>query len=226
MGTLRGDISVLGVANLLQSLALGKCAGHLTLEAASHEKVFHLDAGRIRLVRGSRRCQRLEKLLKRVGPVNREGVGRIVAEWTLDEVADLLTWTRGTFRFQEGAELPKGVIPMEGLDGWQAEADILGVILEGARRVDLFPRIRTVLPDMGAVPDRDPSSAAFDASGLDPGVAGDVLPLVDGKRSVGTIVLTSAYPRTSVLEVVYQMALQGAVRLPTSTSGLPLPEVA
>jgi hypothetical protein len=226
MGTLRGDLSVLGVANLLQSLALSKCSGHLTLESASHQKVFHLASGRICLVHGSRRCHRLEQLLKRVGPVNREGVGHIVAEWTLDEMTDLLTWSRGTFSFQEGTDLPKGVTPLQGLSGWQAEAEVLSVILEGARRVDLSPRIRAALPDWEAIPERAEILGDVDPSGLDPEVLSDVLPLVDGKRSVGQILQTSAFPRTSVLEVVYRLALRGAIRLPAPSPGVPVPEVA
>jgi hypothetical protein len=216
MGTIRGDIPVLGVANLLQSLALNKCVGHLTCESAHHQKVFFVHTGGLRLVCGSKRCQRLEQFLRRIGPVNREETGKIVLEWTLEEMSDLFGWTRGTFRFQEGVELPRGVTPLQGLAGLKADTDVMTAILEAARRVDLLPRILETLPDPESVPARPDPAAAVDEAGLQPEVLRDVLPLVDGMRSVAQIIQTSAFPRLSVLEALYRLTLQGtlSIRIP------------
>lgn len=216
MGTLRGDLPVLGVATLLQSLALSKCVGHLTCESVNHPKVFFVHEGGLRLVRGSKRCQRLEQLLRRIGPVNREAAERIVLEWTLEELCDLMGWTRGTFRFQEGTEIPRGVTPLQGLAGLEADAEVMTAILEAARRADLLPRILEVLPDPESVPARLVPAGAIEDEGLHPEVLGDVLPLVDGMRSVAQIIQTSAFPRLSVLELLYRLTLQGtlAIRIP------------
>ena len=101
MGTIRGDLPVLGASTLLQSLALNKCVGHLICESTNHEKVFFIHSRGLRLVRGSKRCLRLEQFLRRMGPVNRLETGKVVLEWTLEEVSDLFGWTRGTFKFQD-----------------------------------------------------------------------------------------------------------------------------
>ena len=216
MGGIRGDLQVLGVANLLQSLALNKCVGHLICESANHPKVFFIHAGGLRLVRGSKRCQRLEPFLRRVGPVNREETGTIVVEWTLEEMCDLFGWTRGTFRFQEGPEVPRGVTPLQGLAGLGADTDVMTAILESTRRLDLLPRVLELLPDPESVPARPEPSAAPEGDGLHPDVLRDVLPLVDGRRSVAQIIQTSAFPRLSVLELLYRLTLQGAlaIRIP------------
>ncbi|HLF94751.1 MAG TPA: DUF4388 domain-containing protein [Planctomycetota bacterium] len=222
MGTIRGDLSVLGIANLLQSLALGKCEGLLTFELGAHQKALRLHPDGLRLVRGSRRCHRLEQLLRRVGPVassselpggapSLESIGRLVREWMLEEVCDLFTWTRGTFRFQEGADLPKTA---SALDAFDADADVTSVILESARRIDDLPRLRHAFPDPDAIPVRTAVAEPAAESALDAEIQRDVLPLVDGTRSVNQIVRASAYPRLSVLQALSRLARKGALAVP------------
>lgn len=222
MGIIRGDLSVLGVANLLQCLALGRCEGLLTLELGAHQKALRLESAGLRLVRGSRRSLRLEKLLRRVGPVastsdlpggapSLESIGRLVREWMLDEICDLFTWTRGTFRFQEGADLPDSA---SAADAFDAGTEVTSVILEAARRIDDLPRLRNAFPDLDAVPVRTPVAEPPTDSALDAEIQRDVLPLVDGTRSVNQIVRSSAYPRLSVLQALARLARRGALSLP------------
>ncbi len=222
MGTIRGDLSVLGIANLLQTLALGKCEGLLTLELGAHQKALRLSPAGIRLVQGSRRCHRLEKLLRRVGPVvsspalpgtapSQESVGRLVREWMLEEVCDLFTWTQGSFRFQEAADLSTTASALESFD---ADADVTTVILEAARRIDDLPRLRDAIPDPDAIPVRTPVADPPTESALYAEIQRDVLPLVDGTRSVNQIVRASAFPRLSVLQTLARLARQGALAVP------------
>lgn len=213
MGTIRGDLSVLGIANLLQSLHLGKCEGHLSVEGSSLSKVFYLHPGGLRLVSGSRRCQRLEKLLRRVGPVvtNRGAIGHLVREWLLDEMGEIFGWTRGTFRFQEGPDLPKGVSALPFVA--ESDVDVMTTILEASRRLDDLPRIRALLPDFDAVLERTMPDGEIHDPVIDPEVLRDVLPLVDGTRSVSQIVQASAFPRLSVLPALHRLAMQGALAI-------------
>lgn len=216
MGVIRGDLPVLGIANLLQSLHLGKCDGHLVLEQPSHQKVFYVSPAGVRLVCGSKRTHRLEKLLRRVGPVasDRQAFAHLIREWTLEEMSELLDWTRGGFKFQEGPELPRGVsaLPI----GPEGDVDVMTVILESTRRLDDLPRIRAVFPDLDAVPEGAPAGAAAEDPTLDAEVLRDVLPLLDGIRSVSQILQASAYPRLSVLQALHRLSLQGrlALRIP------------
>jgi len=213
MGILRGDLPVLGIANLLQCLHLGKCEGHLVLEQLGQQRVFYLNPRGVRLVSGSKRCQRLEKLLRRVGPVasGREAIGHLVREWTLEEMSDLLSWTRGAFKFQEGPELPRGVTALS--VGPEADVDLMTVILESTRRMDDLPRIRAVFPDLDAVPECAPDGAGAGDPSIDAEALRDVLPFVDGIRSLSQIVEASAFPRHSVLQVLYGLSLKGSLAL-------------
>jgi len=216
MGTISGDLSVLGISNLLEMLTLGQNEGHLIIDGATHQKVFYLHAGRVRLVHGSRRCERLDKLLRRIGPVTSnlseggEAIRRILKEWLLEEVVEVFGWFRSTFIFQEGSEIPRGVQALSCATTEQADMEVMTVLLDAARRTDDVPRIRALITDLDMVPERN-AHMEVDESTLDVNVLRDVLPLIDGMRSVRQIVMTSAFPRHSVLHVLYRMRLQGAI---------------
>ena len=113
MRFLQGDLSVLSLANLLQALVLNRSSGVLTLEAGLERRVLRVCPTGIRLVRGSQRCHRFERLLRGLrnvpeGPpaeetpapfTSPEATTRLMSEWMLEEICELLTWARGTFRF-------------------------------------------------------------------------------------------------------------------------------
>lgn len=215
MGTVRGDLSVFGIANLLQTLTLGQNTGHLILEGATHQKVFYIHSGRVRLVHGSRRCARLDKLLRRMGPITPAladaGMIRpVLREWLLEEMSEVFGWLRSTFFYQEGHEVPKGILALPSSSTAVADVDVMTVLLESARRMDDIPRVRALLPDLEVI--AEPNDAVeVDDSSFDLDVLQDVHPLIDGVRTIRQIVLTSVFPRHSVLHVLYRLRLQGAV---------------
>lgn len=232
MSSIQGDLSVLGFANLLQAFTLNRCEGYLTLELGAHRKILYLHPGGVRLVRGSRRCLRLEKLLRRIGTVASEGpsveggapsrgaIARLVQEWMLEEICDVFTWTRGTFRFQQASEFEgRESVPSSPFSEFAAESDLMTVVLEAARRTDEMPRIRARIPDLQSVPERADSPDCSPEPSIDEDALRDVLPLVDGRRTVSEIVQVSAYPRLAVLEVLYRLSLRGALRIPAPHGG-------
>lgn len=230
MGSMRGDLSVLGIANLLQSLSLNPCEGYLLLEGATHEKAFYLHDRRVRLVHGSRRCARLEKFLRRVGPVTgqstagRSVLRHILHEWLIEEMSEVFSWSRAGFNFQEGSELPKGVLALPPATMAEGEMESMSVILDSARRMDDVPRIRTLIPDLEIVCEANPHAEIAEEA-FDVEVLRDVWPLVDGHRTAREIIMTSAYPRNSVLHVLYRLRLQGAILVRAGT-GAPTPATA
>src|SRR5258708_1967070 len=111
MGIIRGDLSVLSLANLVQVLVLDRSVGLLTLESGSERRVLRISPTGVRLVRGSQRCHRLERVLRRTIAALSKGndefsvrIGRLVREWMHEEICELFTWLRGTFMFEK-AEL-------------------------------------------------------------------------------------------------------------------------
>jgi hypothetical protein len=226
MGAIRGDLSVLSLANLVQALVLDRSKGLLTLESGTDRRVLRVSPTGIRLVRGSQRCHRLERLLRRVGwtsadsaedPAfrgnlfNREAVARLVREWMLEEICDLFTWSRGMFVFEKAD--PAEPLEEGPFGQFGADCDITTIAIEAARWADELPRIKGVIRDLRQVPVRtdDPvnlQTHEFDAEALD-----DILRLIDGCRPVVQILQLSVFPRFIVLQILYRLTLEGAIRI-------------
>src|SRR5688500_12865307 len=118
MAAIRGDLTVLSIANLVQALVLDRSTGLLTIDAGTDRRILRVSPSGIRLVRGSQRCHRLERLLRRLGRfssvpsedgashgnlLSQKAVSRLVQEWMFEEICELFTWSRGTFLFEKAA---------------------------------------------------------------------------------------------------------------------------
>ena len=226
MGAIRGDLSVLSIANLVQALVLDRSQGLLTVESGTDRRILRVSPAGIRLVRGSQRCHRLERLLRRFGryTLDPSGVGtvgehtptrgmvaRLVREWMLEEICELYTWSRGTFVFQKA-------VPDERLEegpfaAFAADCDVTAIALEAARWADELPRIKAVIRDLRLIPTIADAPGPLQKSRLDPEAMDDVLRLIDGKRSVIQVLQLSVFPRYVVLQVLYGLTLEGMIRL-------------
>lgn len=226
MGAIHGDLSVLSLANLLQALVLNRSAGVLTLQSGIERRVLRVSPEGIRLVRGSSRCHRFERLLRSLRAVpagapseetppplmNPETTARLMSEWMLEEIGELLTWTRGTFSFHPffDAEQEKEQGPF---GSYSADIDVAHVALQAARWADELPRIKAAIPDLRFIPKRTlalvtPRKRTLDGEAMD-----DILRLVDGKRPVVHVLQQSVFPRFIVLQVLYQMIREGMIKL-------------
>lgn len=218
MATIHGDLTVLSLANLVQLLVQDRSTGLLTLETGGEQRVLRISPAGIRLIRGSQRCHRLERALRRfVGmdsaPTDDFGhrIGRLVREWMLEEICELFTWLRGKFTFEKMAA---DEMLDEGPFGrYAADCDVTTVSIEATRWSDELPRIRGVIRDLRSVPEH----IEFPGPLLEPpcGVEAcdDVLRLIDGHRSVLQILQFSLFPRFVVLQVLYGLCRQSAVRM-------------
>src|SRR5688572_26210014 len=109
MAAIRGDLSVLNLAHLLQALSQNRKAGLLTVQSGLERRVLRVSPSGLRLVRGSRRCHGFERLLrdaksapsdKTPAPfLNPAAASRLMAEWMLEDIGEVLTWQGGTFEF-------------------------------------------------------------------------------------------------------------------------------
>lgn len=226
MGTIQGDLSVLSLPNLVQALVLDGSEGILSVESASDRRVVRVGPAGMRLVRGSPRCHRFERLLRRFsglspeGPeepadretlLSREGVARLAREWMHEEICELFTWTQGAFVFRKavpGERLEEG--PFADFAG---DCDVTEIALEAARWADELPRIKGVIRDLRQVPARAASPVRLANPGLDAEALDDILRLVDGSHSVIQILQLSVFPRNVVLEILYRLTLEGSIRM-------------
>jgi len=224
---IRGDLSVLSIANLVQALVLDRSTGLLTLEAGTDQRVLRISPNGIRLVRGSQRCHRLERLLRRLGRfsdesatggnlLSQEAAMRLVREWMFEEICELFTWSRGSFTFEKSR--PGEVQESGPFAAYAADCDVTTVTLEAARWADELPRIRAAIRDLRQVPTRTAMPVPEGNFGLEAEAVDDILRLIDGRRPVIHILQLSVFPRFVVLEILYRMTLMGVIRM-----GLPAP---
>jgi hypothetical protein len=225
MAAIRGDLSVLSLANLVQALVLDRSSGILTVESGTDRRVLRVTPAGIRLLRGSQRCHRLERLLRRLGRFtepadgftvrggmpSRGSIAHLVQDWMLEEICDLFTWQRGTFHFQKA--LPAEKVDEGPFAAFAADCDINTIALEAARWADDLPRIKSAIRDLRLVPVIDEGPISRETAALDPEALEDVLRLIDGTRPVVQILQLSVFPRFVVLKMLYRLILDKAVVL-------------
>lgn len=218
MGAIRGDLSVLSIANLVQALVLDRSYGRLTVESGTDRRVLRVAPTGIRLIRGSQRCHRLERLLRRLGRTSPDPsdffsmrVARLVRDWMLEEICELFTWTRGVFTFEKadpGRPLEEGPF-----GSFAADCDVTGIALEAARWADELPRIKATIPDLRRVPVMVAPPVSPRECGDDPEAVEEVLRLIDGTRPVIQILQLSLFPRYLVLQLLHRLSQKGVIRV-------------
>ncbi|HVR86125.1 MAG TPA: DUF4388 domain-containing protein [Planctomycetota bacterium] len=241
MGTIKGDVEVLGISNLLQMLFMAGCKGYLTILQDNQKKIIHFQDEGIRLVSGARRTNPLGEILMRTGKITRDQLDELLAEQrrtatplgeivsrrgilepaiiqsalreqVAEEVYDLFTWTGATFMFADSGTfaVPGDPSPLANV---LLDANVMSLMIEAARRVDELARIQSVIPDVRLVAERLELPASLDDPSLDRNAIEDILPLVDGERSVGHIIEESLFPKFTVLRTLYGLAQRGVIKI-------------
>lgn len=241
MGQIKGDVEVLGISNLLQMLSMNGCKGFLTIFLEGQKKVIHFLEDGIRLVSGARRTNPLGEILMRTGKITRDQLDELLAEQrrtatplgeivsrrgildptviqsalreqVAEEIYDLFTWAGASFLFAEShngdEQIDHGPLASVLLD-----ANVMSLMIEAARRVDELARIQSVIPDVRLVAERLELPASMDDPSLDRNAIEDILPLVDGERSVGHIIEESLFPKFTVLRTLYGLAQRGVIKI-------------
>src|SRR6266850_2133591 len=135
MGRVKGDLDVLGIANLLQVLTMNRAQGYLTVTRDTEKKVVQFGPVGIRLLSGALRVSPLGKILLRTqritrdqladilkgqrrsgvpfgeyvtkkGIVTQEAIDSALREQVADEICDLFTWTYGSFEYTDAEHVP------------------------------------------------------------------------------------------------------------------------
>jgi CheY-like chemotaxis protein len=251
MGEIRGDVEVLGISNLLQMLSLNGCEGYLTILQEGQKKVIHFLGEGIRLVSGARRTNPLGEILIRTGRLTRDQLDELLAEQrrtgtplgelvstrgvleksvissalreqVAEEIYDLFTWSGATFTFNEARN---GPAPADHgpLANVVLDINMMSLMIEAARRVDELARIQSLIPDVRLVAERLELPASLDDASLDRNAIEDILPLVDGERSVGHIIEESLFPKFTVMRTLYGLAQRGVIKIRDRGDGISSP---
>lgn len=238
MGKIGGDLEVLGMANLIQAVTAGQREGRLTVSREGESKAIHCGPRGLRLLEGSRRVSPLGEILVRTrkitraqlaqilaghaksglplgeyvtqrGLLSREVIDKALKDQVADEIYDLFTWTHGRFDYEEGADASTDGL----LSSVLLDHSIMFIALEAARRMDDLARIREVIPGERLVPVALEIPIGATEPGLDRDSLLEILPFVDGKRSVAQIIEESLYPKFSVLLTLYALTQKGAAKI-------------
>lgn len=168
-----GNLETMQLSELLQWLSQSKKTGTLVIDSGTVEKRIFFDQGRIissastdpreylgqfmvsqgyitnEELTGAIQMQEktgmmLGKILVSIGAIQEEDVHSLLRLKAEESIFDVFTWTLGSFEFLDGAMPQYEMIPIS--------LDVTGLVLEGARRLDEWNRIRRAVPSMDAVP--------------------------------------------------------------------------
>ena len=240
MRTLKGDVDILGLGNLLQLLSFNKREGVLTVAQGTEKKTIHFGTQGIRLLSSSmRRINKLGKILLRRRTITKEDLDALLKEqkmlgWKLGQIAltsglvkkkdieealreqveeeifDLFMWNDATFEFAEGRA------PKEDPDNPLAQltfgSSVTSLVLEAARRADELLVIRRLLDHDEMTIEKFPFDIEVDEVGPDLEVVESIIPLMNGRRTLGEIVNASIYPRFATMRAVYRLFTLGYIK--------------
>jgi len=240
MPVLKGDVEILGLGNLLQILAMNHKEGILSLFRDSDKKTIHFSPKGMRLLSSSmKRINKLGKILLRRKRISKEDLDALLKEqkllgWKLGQIAvesglvqkkdveealreqieeeifDMFMWSQAAFEFAEG-RAPKQE-ESNPLAGVTFDANMTGLILEAARRADELLMIRKILSDDDMSLTKFPFEIQADELGGDIDVVDDILPLMNGRRTVREVVNGSIYPRFISMRAIYRLLVLGYIK--------------
>ena len=232
----KGSLESINLADIFQNLAMNQQTGTLKVSDKNRAKCIFFERGEVRyLSHGKRKNALLGEMLVGRGLATREQVdaalaeqrqsNRLLGEIVVDlqicskddvddlvrfqieeEIYDLFGWEHAEFEFTEGP-------PQKDLFDAEQQATELSIntsslIMEAARRIDEWERIRHLIPSTSEVFVRSVDSLQADASP----VAVRLLSFLDGARDVDAIVEDSHFSRFEVASSLAAMLEAGQVR--------------
>jgi CheY-like chemotaxis protein len=241
MGSLRGDVSVLSFADLLQHLSNHETSGILTIVQEPLQKAIYISPEGMRLVSTSTRKtsslgeilirtrkisraqldrllveqkqtgKRLGELVSRQGLVTKADIETALREQAQEEIYDLFSWTEARFEFQEGPEPPKA--KDFPLADVIVDASPTSVMLEAARRADELSVIRKAIRDESMIPLRTTKPLEAEKLGLSPDLLTAVHAQINGRVGISEVIRLSLYPRFEALRAMYLLVTRGYVKV-------------
>ncbi len=229
---LKGDLATMGLEDIFQWLAVGKKTGILELNGFQHTKRVSFHEGRITGANSSDPREYLGQYLLAFNRITEEQLrealasqedenqllGRILVSRQLitegeirrivqmkveESIFDVFLWEIGNFEFHDG-EIPsqKSVL---------LHLDVTGIVLEGARRVDEWKRIKKHIKGGDAVLDAISEAiaemlplAAEDA---------DVLSRLDGIKTIDQLLIEMRATDFKVHKLLFDLHEKGMVRI-------------
>lgn len=229
---LKGDLTTMGLEDIFQWLAVGKKSGILELKGMLHTKRVSFHDGKVTSVWSSDPREYLGQYLLAFNRITEEQLrealatqedenqllGRILVNRQLvteaeirrivqlkveESIFDTFLWEFGSFEFYDGAAPSQKAMLLS--------LDVTGVVLEGARRVDEWKRIRQVIKGGDAVLAAVPEAIA-EMLPLAPDDA-DLLARLDAAKTMDNLVIEMRCPEFKVNKLCFDLHEKGMVRI-------------
>ncbi|HEY7612510.1 MAG TPA: DUF4388 domain-containing protein [Gemmatimonadales bacterium] len=159
---------------------------------------------RARSMQGAGDPRRLGDILVEIGAISRRELDRQLKAQVEEAVFELLTWTEGYFRFEEGFACQAAVEA-------PVRSPTEALLMEGARRLDEWSRIGSKVSHLGLVP-RLPDTNGAAPLDLVP-FEWEVLAAVDGERDLHALADVLGRSEFEVARTVYGLTAAGIVEL-------------
>ena len=227
---LKGELSTMGLEDIFQWLAVGKKSGVLELKGLLHTKRIGFDVGRINSVWSSDPREYLGQYLVAFNCISEEQLraalaaqedenqilGRILVDRHLvteeqirrimqlkveESIFDAFLWTVGSFEFHDGSQPPQKTMLIA--------LEVTGIVMEGARRLDEWQRIRRIIRGGDAVVAPIPEAIA-EMLPLDPEDA-NMLGRLDGHKTIDQVTLEMRAPEFKVNKLIFDLHDKGMV---------------
>jgi hypothetical protein len=158
-----------------------------------------------RAIQGGGDTRRLGDILVGMGAISRRELDRQLKTQIEEAVFDLLGWTEGYFRFEEGMACQAAVAA-------PVRSPTEGLLMEGARRLDEWSRIGSKVSHLGLVPrlpDQNGGGAPLDLIPFE----WEVLAAMDGERDLHALAAVLGRSEFEVARTVYGLTAAGVVEL-------------
>lgn len=227
---LKGELSTMGLEDIFQWLAVGKKSGVLELKGLLHTKRIGFNEGRISSVWSSDPREYLGQYLVAFNCISEEQLraalaaqedenqilGRILVDRHLvteeqirrimqlkveESIFDTFLWSVGSFEFHDGAQTPQKSMLLT--------LEVTGIVMEGARRMDEWQRIRKIIRGGDAIVAPIPEAIA-EMLPLDPEDA-NMLGRLDGHKTIDQVTLEMRAPEFKVHKLVFDLHDKGMV---------------
>jgi uncharacterized protein DUF4388 len=155
----------------------------------------------------------LGKILVVIGLITEQDLMRLMRLKAEEEIFDVFLWKEGEFHFIDD-ELPQmEMVPLR--------IDVTGIIMEGTRRSDEWPRIREVIPNDAMIPVVMKPIEVDEEFGE---AQTTVVDSVDGKRTIAEIVLESRSSSFIVCSTLRPLIRDGFLSLHEAGAPVSAPE--
>jgi hypothetical protein len=186
--------------------ALGRDPQPLGARLVRMGRISSLALEEARALQSSGDRRRLGDILVSMGVISRRELDRQLKSQIEEAIFELLGWSEGYFRFEEGA-------PCEAMVESPVRIPTEALLMEAARRMDEWSRIEAKVPHLRVVP-RLPSADNGATGRLDlVPFEWEVLAAIDGQRDLHALAAALGRTEFDVARTVYALSAAGVIVL-------------